>query len=64
MKRHPPSVKIQNLVIHKEQVQGLWGRFAHLSLPKVQPRNQMLWLAFDELSRAKAASIKIYIMVT
>jgi hypothetical protein len=58
MKHNLPYVKIKNLVIYKEQVQGLWERFAHLSLPKVQPRNQMLRLACDELSRAEAASLK------
>jgi hypothetical protein len=30
-----------NLIIYKEQVEGTWERFAHLSLSKVQPRNQM-----------------------
>ena len=39
------------LAIYKEQVKEMWERFAHLSLSKVQPRNQM--------SRLEAASIKI-----
>ena len=42
----------------------MWERFAHLSLSKVQPRNQMPRLACDELSRAEAASTKICPLVT